>query len=98
VKDKKKPSSLFDEDDEDDLFSKPKVDTAAEPKTTDTVEEEEDLPPGPESSVADYSNAEVTVSYNALLKLLVSQELIITDYTGSPEELAQWVVEEASHL
>lgn len=88
-----KKTSLFDEgeDDDDDLFAKPA--TAAATAHAD----DEDLPPGPEeeAAAADYSDATVSVPYAALKGFLVSQQLLGPDYSGTPEELAQLVIEQA---
>jgi hypothetical protein len=62
------------------------------------ADEEEDLPPGPEPSTEDFSGSDVTLPYDALRKFLVAQELITSEFSGSPEELAQLVIDEAAHM
>ena len=96
-----KKASLFDDDEgeEDDLFSKPaaKPAPAAKKPTLSSPppepEEEEELPAGPVSP-NDESKGDVTLPYAVLKAFLVRCEMLTADFDGSPEELAQKVIDE----
>jgi hypothetical protein len=97
-----KKASLFDDDEgeEDDLFSKPAAKPApAAKKPTlsspppEPEEEEEELPAGPVSP-NDESKGDVTLPYAVLKAFLVRCEMLTADFDGSPEELAEKVIDE----